>query len=148
MQMHGYYKIIVRRYFRLNKNYPDEETPQFELYRKNDIIKDLDNNNIDIIKLNNYNMIDRPVQTIIIKPKINSDKINVVTVSTNTGFGRKLTSDSFVVLRFNKNKLPNVKETIENNKKITKFLNKKDKINIVDKKRTEYYYKINYEKNL
>ena len=86
-----------------------EKTDKFNIH-KNGILKDNMDKNIPII---NGLMIDGPVQTV---NNINHpDYYNLMTISTNTDLGRTLTSDSFIVMRFNNDMLPKVSEVNSQN---------------------------------
>lgn len=104
---------------KINLNNLMNKTDFLQVYFENNIIKD-NNGNIEIYKntynLNTINQIDRPIQTIDIHNLKNNNFVEkILTISTNTCYGRSLTDDSFIVLRFNNKMLPNVKETINNN---------------------------------
>lgn len=137
-----------KRIFVLSKDYKKYTTPQFELHKDHNILKDSKNNIILIHTPNNIKQIDRPIQTIY-KTNFNSDIMNVLTISTNTDYGRTLSNDSFIVLRFNNESLVTVNDVLTNKTNITDWLNKKDDINIFENNTNiintlNKYYKINY----
>jgi hypothetical protein len=79
-----------------------EKTDKFNIH-KNRILKDHMDKNIPII---NGIMIDGPVQTV--NNTNHPDYFNLMTISTNTDLGRTLTSDSFIVMRFNNDMISRV----------------------------------------
>ena len=79
------------------------------------------------ISINNYNQLDGPVQTV--TNLTDRETFNIMTISTNTDLGRPLTSDSYIVIRFNENMLPNVQASINSDIEIVKWLTNND-INI------------------
>ena len=85
------------------------KTNKFNIH-KNGILKDHMDKIIPII---NGLMIDGPVQTV--NNTDHPDYYNLMTISTNTDLGRTLTSDSFIVMRFNDNMLPKVSEPLQIN---------------------------------
>jgi len=79
-------------------------------------------NNYTKVKLNNIKyihndydikQIDGPIQTILVD-NVDNNTNRILTISTNTDYKRPLTSDSFVVLRFNNITLQKVQDTISN----------------------------------
>jgi hypothetical protein len=126
------------KYFILSSDYLKDKTEQFELHKSNNKLINKNNEMIDIYNINDNSFINGPIQTIYSNnlqnnnlqssmQSNNNNLINVLTISTNTDYLRNLTSDSFVVLRFNEKKLPKVmKSDID----IDKWLNKLDNYTI------------------
>jgi hypothetical protein len=115
-------KTSTDKFFILSSDYLNQKTNQFELHKSNN---KLINKNDEIITTHNIddnNFVNGPVQTIY-SNNLQNNILNVLTISTNTDYSRNLTSDSFVVLRFNENILPKV---MDNNISIDKWLNKLD----------------------
>ena len=76
------------------------------------------------ITTTDYKQLDGPVQTI--TNLSYPDIYNVLTISTNTDLKRPLTSDSYIVMRFDEKMLPNVTDTILNSQEIDTWLNSKN----------------------
>jgi hypothetical protein len=113
--------------FDLNK-YINEMNDVYEVYGDNNNIKD-ENGNIKIYTTKSTNstdiikQIDRPIQTIkITNLKNNNIFKRILTISTNTCYGRNLNDDSFIVLRYNNDKLPSVEKCINNDNNINLWL--------------------------
>ena len=90
---------------------------KFHVHRNNDgsLFKGEEN-----ITVNNNDQIDGPVQTI--TDLDHTDIYNLLTISTNTDRDRTLTSDSYIVMRFDDNMLPSVTNTIKNALEIDSWL--------------------------
>ena len=107
-------------------NYENTFNNKFTIYKN--IISQLLYENDKQITTNNYCQLDGPVQTITNLP--HKYIYNVLTISTNTDLKRPLTSDSYIVMRFDDNILPNVNANnilpnvnANNNQEINTWLN-------------------------
>ena len=96
------------------------QSGKFKLYKKNNTLVDLSSD----ISINNYNQLDGPVQTV--TNIADGDTFNIMTISTNTDLGRPLTSDSYIVMRFNEHTLPDVATSIKSDIEIVSWLTKND----------------------
>ena len=102
------YENTINNKFTIYKN-----ATSLQLYNKDTSITTTD-----------YKQLDGPVQTI--TNLSYPDIYNVLTISTNTDLKRPLTSDSYIVMRFDEKMLPNVTDTILNSQEIDTWLNSKN----------------------